>query len=78
MAAVTRLKKGTRVRLKRSVETAFKNIVPMGLEGRVSKHPPLEDIVHGGLLFWIIWDKPNHGRVGNWIPYQALVRLRLK
>lgn len=75
MAAVTKLKPGTRVRLKRNYQTPLGNHIEAGLTGRVSRLPPFHNLAQDEVLVYI-YIKPNRGSVGWWLPASHLVRLK--
>ena len=74
MAAVTRLRKGTRVKLKEGFTSAQGNHYEAGMTGTIMENYPIK-FNDGRLHVWIYYDVPR-GRFGGWTPIQNLVRLR--
>lgn len=76
MAAVTRLRPGTRVRLKVGYTTRFGNFIEEGLEGTVGNQRPLKPIPGSeeGVLIWVNVKARNVR--GWWLPARYLVRLK--
>jgi len=73
MAAVTKLKPGTRVRLKIQFQTALGNLYEAGMVGTISKFRPYRHFLTNEWMFWI-WFDTGQGKQGGLIPASHLVR----
>ena len=76
MAAVTRLRRGTRVRLKVGYTTRLGNYIEPGTEGTVGNQRPLKPFFGSdeGVMIWVNV-KARNAR-GWWLPARYLVRLK--
>jgi hypothetical protein len=76
IAALRKLTRGTRVRLKVGFNTPLGNTYPAGMTGTIRENYPIR-FNDGALCVWI-WYDGKRGKYGGWTPIGNLVRLKGK